>query len=234
MFKTHFLFVRETCQERENESSSGCSSLINRPDPTWLMPMSETLLSNFSGNLCCHKKIMCKLLPNTNELESYLYEFPSLLFAIASIQKMSIDTAEQMFELFTTCKDCSSWWNEKTCILDLQQFYYCNLEALSFAPFILASITPITAHVHLMFTRMKWMISSLYGVPNFHVGFYAFQQFELRAVTLGLLTSKRFWTFTWIKAEWQMLCGRLPLEARCLLFILRRLWFGVVVGKDVA
>ena len=86
MFKTHFLFVRETCQKRENESSSGCSSLINRPDLTWLMPMSETLLSNFSGNLCCHKKIMCKLLPNTNELESYLYEFPSLLFAIAMVR----------------------------------------------------------------------------------------------------------------------------------------------------
>ena len=86
MFKTHFFFVRETCQKRENESSSGCSSLINRPDLTWLMPMSETLLSNFSGNLCCHKKIMCKLLPNTNELESYLYEFPSLLFAIAMVR----------------------------------------------------------------------------------------------------------------------------------------------------
>ena len=86
MFKTHFLFVRETCQKRENESSSGCSSLINRPDLTWLMPMSETLLSNFSGNLCCHKKIMCKLLPNTNELESFFYEFPSLLFAIAMVR----------------------------------------------------------------------------------------------------------------------------------------------------
>ena len=86
MFKTRFLFVKETCQKRENESSSGCSSLINRPDLTWLMPMSETLLSNFSGNLCCHKKIMCKLLPNTNELESYLYEFPSLLFAIAMVR----------------------------------------------------------------------------------------------------------------------------------------------------
>ena len=83
MSKTHFLFVRETGHKRENGSSSGCSSLINRPDLTWLMPMSETLLSNFSGNLCCHKKIMCKLLPNTNELESYLYEFPSLLSAIA-------------------------------------------------------------------------------------------------------------------------------------------------------
>ena len=81
-----FLFVRETFQKRENESSSGCSSLINRPDLTWLMPMSETLLSNFSGNLCCHKKIMCKLLPNTNELESFFYEFPSLLFAIAMVR----------------------------------------------------------------------------------------------------------------------------------------------------
>ena len=81
-----FYLLRETCQKRENESSSGCSSLINRPDLTWLMPMSETLLSNFSGNLCCHKKIMCKLLPNTNELESNLYEFPSIPFAIAMVR----------------------------------------------------------------------------------------------------------------------------------------------------
>ena len=51
------------------------------------------------------------------------------------------------------------------------------------------------------------MISSLYGVPNFHVGLYAFEQFGLTEVTLGSLTSKRFSTFTQIKVEWQMLCG---------------------------
>lgn len=49
--------------------------------------------------------------------------------------------------------------------------------------------------------------SSFYGVPNFHVGLYAFEQLELTAVTLGSLTSKRFLTFTRIKAELHMLCG---------------------------
>ena len=52
---------------------------------------------------------------------------------------MSIDKAEQMFELFSTCKDSSVWWNEKNVHIRSSTILLLQFRGLSFATFIFAS-----------------------------------------------------------------------------------------------
>ena len=52
---------------------------------------------------------------------------------------MSTDKAEQMFELFSTCKDCSVWWNEKNVHIRSSTILLLQFRGLSFVTFIFAS-----------------------------------------------------------------------------------------------